>query len=65
MLSPLKYNNLKLYWNYRHIKEDTIRIEKMADTYWVTKSLKMFDLYMADFYNALYAGEVQILNYCL
>lgn len=62
-LCPLKYNNFKLYWTCRHIKEDTNRIEEMADTFWVSKSIKTFDLYMADLYNALSAGEVLIINY--
>lgn len=43
---------------FRHIKVDTDRIEDIADNTFILRSLQLFDLYMADFYNALHAGEV-------
>lgn len=44
---------------FRHISHDTNRIEKMVGVQWVLDSLKMFELYMADFYNALQTGKVR------
>ncbi|KAF0771388.1 Centromere protein I [Aphis craccivora] len=62
------YNGLmsvNIYWldrlsklMLRHIKVDTDRIEDIADNTSILRSLQLFDLYMADFYNALHAGEL-------
>lgn len=62
------YNGLmsvNIYWldrlsklMLRHIKVDTDRIEDIADNTSILRSLQLFDLYMADFYNALHTGEL-------
>ncbi|XP_025198236.1 uncharacterized protein LOC112596687 [Melanaphis sacchari] len=62
------YNGLmsvNIYWldrlsklMLRHIKVDTDRIEDIADNPSILRSLQLFDLYMADFYNALHTGEL-------
>ncbi|KAE9532777.1 hypothetical protein AGLY_009858 [Aphis glycines] len=62
------YNGLmsvNIYWldrlsklMLRHIKVDTDRIEDIADNTLILRPLQLFDLYMADFYNALHAGEL-------
>jgi len=62
------YNGLmsiNIYWldrlsklMLRHIKVDTDRIEDIADNPSILKTLQLFDLYMADFYNALHTGEL-------
>lgn len=62
------YNGLmsvNIYWldrlsklMLRHIKVDTNRIENLVDTPSILKSLQLFDLYMADFHNALQEGEL-------
>lgn len=45
---------------YRHIENDISRIEEITSTPWISKSIKMFDMYMADFFNALQLGAVNI-----
>ncbi|XP_026805599.1 uncharacterized protein LOC113548754 [Rhopalosiphum maidis] len=62
------YNGLmsiNIYWldrlsklMLRHIKVDTDRIEDIADNPSILRTLQLFDLYMADFYNALQTGEL-------
>ncbi|CAH1725879.1 uncharacterized protein LOC114130538 [Aphis gossypii] len=62
------YNGLmsvNIYWlerlsklMLRHIKVDTDRIQDLADNTLILRPLQLFDLYMADFYNALHAGEL-------
>ncbi|XP_060860974.1 uncharacterized protein LOC132938260 [Metopolophium dirhodum] len=60
------YNGLmsvNIYWldrlsrlMLRHIKFDTSRIEDIAESPSVLRMLQLFDMYMADFYNALHTG---------
>ncbi|XP_060840913.1 uncharacterized protein LOC132921748 [Rhopalosiphum padi] len=62
------YNGLmsiNIYWldrlsklMLRHIMVDTGRIEDIADNPSILRPLQLFDFYMADFYNALYTGEL-------
>jgi len=44
--------------NFRYIKNDTSRVEELTDTPWILKSIDMFNLYLADIYNALQTGKV-------
>jgi len=41
---------------------DTGRIEDIADNPSILRPLQLFDFYMADFYNALYTGEVSTIH---
>ncbi|XP_029344429.1 uncharacterized protein LOC100166553 isoform X2 [Acyrthosiphon pisum] len=60
------YNGLmsvNIYWldrlsrlMLRHIKFDTNRIEDIAESPSILRMLQLFDMYMADFFNALHTG---------
>jgi len=54
-----KCNVLK---QFRHIKVDTSRIEDIAESPEILKTLQLFDMYMADFYNAILMGVVSIIH---
>ncbi|XP_050419682.1 uncharacterized protein LOC126832782 [Adelges cooleyi] len=42
----------------RHINYDTDRIAEISETAWIEKTLRRFELYMADLYNALRLGKL-------